>query len=63
VEPFTSDDGGRLACAKCGSQDSFLDEIYLPGGIKTFMCSDTEYCQRQLEQNKSTEQSREAVTQ
>ena len=47
VEPFTDGDGTRLACAKCGSTDSFLDEIYLPGGIKTFMCSDTEYCRKQ----------------
>jgi alpha-D-ribose 1-methylphosphonate 5-phosphate C-P lyase len=50
VEPFRDDDGNRMACARCGSTDSFLDEIYLPGGVKTFMCSDTEYCRKQVEQ-------------
>jgi alpha-D-ribose 1-methylphosphonate 5-phosphate C-P lyase len=47
VEPFDDDNGGRLLCAKCGSVDSFLDEIYLPDGTRTYMCSDTEYCKKQ----------------
>jgi alpha-D-ribose 1-methylphosphonate 5-phosphate C-P lyase len=54
VEPFTNEDGSRMACARCGSMDSFLDEIYLPGGVKTFMCSDTEYCQKQVQGRTST---------
>jgi alpha-D-ribose 1-methylphosphonate 5-phosphate C-P lyase len=54
VEPFTDSDGERLACSRCGSANSFLDEIYLPGGIKTFMCSDTEYCAKQVQQRKAT---------
>jgi len=48
VEPFTGLDGERIACAKCGSRTSFLDEIYLPNGDKTHMCSDTEYCRKQV---------------
>ncbi|RJG47682.1 alpha-D-ribose 1-methylphosphonate 5-phosphate C-P-lyase PhnJ [Motilimonas pumila] len=37
-------------CKLCGSQDSFLDEVLLDDqGGRMFVCSDTDYCQRQQE--------------
>ena len=55
VEPFTDATGNRLVCAKCGSRNSFLDEIYLPNGAKTFMCSDTEYCRKEASKTNGTD--------
>jgi alpha-D-ribose 1-methylphosphonate 5-phosphate C-P lyase len=49
VESFLDRNGERIACARCGSTGSFLDEIYLSDGATTFMCSDTEYCRKNAE--------------
>ena len=46
VEQFQNEDGSRRVCAKCGDDNTFLDEVYLSDGTKTFMCSDTEHCER-----------------
>lgn len=38
------------ACAICGAEDSFLDEIITDdAGGRMFVCSDTDYCNRQCE--------------
>jgi alpha-D-ribose 1-methylphosphonate 5-phosphate C-P lyase len=47
VESFETDFGARRACVRCGSRNTFLDEIYLSDGRKAFTCSDTEYCRVQ----------------
>jgi len=39
VEAF---DGKR--CVRCGSADTFLDEIVLDGGRRVYACSDTAFC-------------------
>jgi len=37
-------------CSLCGSADSFLDEVIVDdAGGRMFVCSDSEYCQRQRE--------------
>ena len=46
VETFQDETGVRKACVKCGSDNTFLDEILLANGEKAFTCSDTEYCAR-----------------
>lgn len=48
VERFNKPDGTRLCCALCGVDNTFLDEIYLPNGERTWMCGDTEYCRKIL---------------
>jgi alpha-D-ribose 1-methylphosphonate 5-phosphate C-P lyase len=47
VETFEDRAGARKACARCGSRDTFLDEIYEASGTTVFLCNDTEYCARQ----------------
>lgn len=47
-ENFHTSDGQRRACARCGSTDSFLDELNLEEDAKAWQCSDTDYCNRQL---------------
>jgi alpha-D-ribose 1-methylphosphonate 5-phosphate C-P lyase len=49
VEDFTDAAGGRHVCVRCGSQESYLDELFSADGTATFACSDTEYCQRHRE--------------
>lgn len=48
TENFYTNDGQRRPCARCGSTDSFLDELNLEDGGKAWQCSDTDYCNRQL---------------
>ncbi|MBI5419997.1 MAG: alpha-D-ribose 1-methylphosphonate 5-phosphate C-P-lyase PhnJ [Deltaproteobacteria bacterium] len=48
TEDFREEHGNRRACARCGAKDSFLDEIILDGGEKTYQCSDSDYCNQQL---------------
>lgn len=52
TEDFIDEQGQRRTCARCGSADSFLDEILLAdgncGGQKTWQCSDSDYCDQQL---------------
>jgi alpha-D-ribose 1-methylphosphonate 5-phosphate C-P lyase len=47
VETFETNAGERKVCARCGSHDTFLDEIYQADGETVFICNDTEYCARQ----------------
>lgn len=44
VEHFSDESGRRRRCARCGSADSFLDEVIRDDGGKTYQCSDTDYC-------------------
>ncbi len=43
-------------CAICGSGDSFLDEVIIDDqGTRSYICSDTDYCLQQLEQQENLE--------
>jgi len=43
--PFTVEDFSGMACVRCGSTDTFLDEIYDETTGRSFRaCSDTGYC-------------------
>jgi alpha-D-ribose 1-methylphosphonate 5-phosphate C-P lyase len=58
--PFRSEDfrdarGERLACGRCGSRDSFLDEIVQDDGSRSWQCSDSDYCNQVLSQANSDE--------
>ena len=44
VEEFHDKDGNRLACAHCGSTESYLEECTTDSGETVWRCSDTEYC-------------------
>ncbi len=48
VEDFTDENGQRRACDRCGSTSSFLDELINDGGQKVYQCSDSDYCNSQL---------------
>ena len=48
IEDFTDAGGRRLACARCGSTESFLDEFLTHRGEKTYCCSDSNYCNSRL---------------
>jgi alpha-D-ribose 1-methylphosphonate 5-phosphate C-P lyase len=37
------------SCARCGAEDSFLDETTLADGSKLFSCSDTAFCDARQE--------------
>jgi alpha-D-ribose 1-methylphosphonate 5-phosphate C-P lyase len=42
-------------CAICGATDSYLDEIITDdAGTRMFVCSDTDYCSRRANENRST---------
>ncbi|MGF6478013.1 alpha-D-ribose 1-methylphosphonate 5-phosphate C-P-lyase PhnJ [Paraburkholderia sp. JPY419] len=44
TEDFHDEHGNRRACVRCGSIDSFLDEIIGEDGDKSYQCSDSDYC-------------------
>ncbi|MDJ0662579.1 MAG: alpha-D-ribose 1-methylphosphonate 5-phosphate C-P-lyase PhnJ [Crocosphaera sp.] len=44
VEDFTDENGNRRACDRCGSTDSYLDELQHKTGEKIYQCSDSDYC-------------------
>jgi len=49
VENFDDEQGNRLSCARCGYQESFLDEfIDSRSGKKVYQCSDIDWCNEQL---------------
>lgn len=48
VEDFHGPDGRRLACSRCGSTDSFLDEYLDDQGAVHHQCSDSAWCNEQL---------------
>jgi alpha-D-ribose 1-methylphosphonate 5-phosphate C-P lyase len=48
IEDFRDADGRRLACTRCGSTESFLDEFLDDAGRRHHQCSDTAWCNEQL---------------
>lgn len=43
----------KETCAICGSSHSFLDEVIVDDkGTRQFVCSDTDYCQQRVQQNR-----------
>jgi alpha-D-ribose 1-methylphosphonate 5-phosphate C-P lyase len=44
VENFHDERGQRRRCSRCGSANSFLDEVVRDDGGKVYQCSDTDYC-------------------
>ncbi len=44
VETFLDENGQRLPCARCGSTQSFLDELITADGARSWQCSDTDHC-------------------
>lgn len=46
--PFRVEDFRGKCCARCGSTASYLDEIILDDGGRTYQCSDTAYCDWRL---------------
>ncbi|MEO1617254.1 MAG: alpha-D-ribose 1-methylphosphonate 5-phosphate C-P-lyase PhnJ [Planctomycetota bacterium] len=38
--------GQRQACQRCGSAESYLNELIRPDGSRVWVCSDTAFCQR-----------------
>jgi alpha-D-ribose 1-methylphosphonate 5-phosphate C-P lyase len=47
--PFRVEEFGGARCRRCGSRASFLNASYDPGtGVQTFVCSDTDYCDRRV---------------
>jgi alpha-D-ribose 1-methylphosphonate 5-phosphate C-P lyase len=48
VEDFRDADGSRRPCARCGAQDSFLDEFISDSGTTVYQCSDSDWCQERL---------------
>jgi len=53
VENFFDENGNRLACRRCGSTTSFLDEFTTDTGEKVFQCSDSAYCLNRIHNTKS----------
>jgi alpha-D-ribose 1-methylphosphonate 5-phosphate C-P lyase len=49
VEDFRDAQGRRRACARCGCTDSFLDEFVTDAGDKVYQCSDSDWCDEQLQ--------------
>ncbi len=48
VESFLDRKGRRLACERCGSTESYLEECVSSDGKRTFMCSDTDFCSQRV---------------
>lgn len=44
TERFLDEAGQRRACARCCADQSYLDEIPLPGGGTRWQCNDEDYC-------------------
>ncbi|KJR96615.1 MAG: carbon-phosphorus lyase complex subunit PhnJ [Peptococcaceae bacterium BRH_c4a] len=54
--PFRVEDFGGQACCRCGSTDTFLNEMVdTATDRKIFFCSDTAFCDRRLEVGKKGE--------
>jgi alpha-D-ribose 1-methylphosphonate 5-phosphate C-P lyase len=54
VEDFRDEEGRRRNCARCGSDNSFLDEVVGEGGGKSYQCSDSDYCDCMAASEKQT---------
>jgi alpha-D-ribose 1-methylphosphonate 5-phosphate C-P lyase len=50
--PFEIERFEGKACTRCGSRDTFLDEVTGDQGELTYQCSDTAYCEKQMLQSK-----------
>lgn len=50
--PFTVENFKGRSCRRCGATDVFLDEIR-HGSNRGYFCSDTEYCDHKLQENKN----------
>lgn len=50
TEDFRDRDGRRHACVRCGSAGSYLDELIDGDGTRSYQCSDSDYCNGQMEQ-------------
>lgn len=48
TEDFRDSKGQRIACVRCGSTESFLDEFTDDRGRKVHQCSDSDYCNERL---------------
>jgi alpha-D-ribose 1-methylphosphonate 5-phosphate C-P lyase len=48
TENFSDPLGQRMACLRCGSTESFLDEFIDEQGRKIHQCSDSDYCNKRL---------------
>ena len=46
VEQFLDERGQRMACARCGSTDTYLEECVDPDGERMHLCSDTDFCRQ-----------------
>jgi alpha-D-ribose 1-methylphosphonate 5-phosphate C-P lyase len=55
AETFMDASGQRLHCGRCGSTDSFLDELIAADGSRTWQCSDTDHCDTRLAMRATTE--------
>lgn len=54
IEDFTDQAGQRRSCQRCSCNSSFLDEfIDSTNGDKVYQCSDTDWCNEQLNCNQS----------
>ncbi|PKO28481.1 MAG: carbon-phosphorus lyase complex subunit PhnJ [Betaproteobacteria bacterium HGW-Betaproteobacteria-5] len=50
VEDFRDPAGRHRACGRCGCTTSFLDEFVSDSGSKSYQCSDSDWCDEQLQQ-------------
>lgn len=48
TEDFRDSKGQRIACVRCGSTESFLDEFTDDRGHKVHQCSDSDYCNERM---------------
>jgi alpha-D-ribose 1-methylphosphonate 5-phosphate C-P lyase len=46
--PFRTEDFAGKRCARCGADDTYLDEIIVAGGGRAYACSDTAHCDERL---------------
>jgi alpha-D-ribose 1-methylphosphonate 5-phosphate C-P lyase len=44
--PFRVESFRERRCARCGSTDTYLDEVIVHGGARRHACSDTAFCAR-----------------
>ena len=54
TEDFNDAEGRRRVCARCGSDETFLDEYLTRDGGKIFCCSDTNYCDTRVEERQNS---------
>lgn len=57
IEYFLDRQGHRIACNRCGSTHSFLDEVISESGVTVHQCSDSDFCNQELKRKQSDNQS------